>query len=805
MYRMLINATHKDEELRIALADGQKLTHFLCDIPEKHKKGNVYKAKITRKERSLNACFVDYGEGRQGFLPFKEVAYSVFKPDFKEVNRPLTIDDVVEEGQEIIVQVEKEERGAKGAALTTFISLPGSYLVLMPNNPRAGGVSRRIEGDERDQMQSAIAGLTPLPEGMGIIARTAGNGRSVEELQWDLDMLLRLWQAILDGSETRPAPFLIYQESDAVVRALRDYLRRDVESIVVDDKAVYKLVVDYLKLIRPGFDKVSLYEDSIPLFTRYQVESQIESAFQREVRLPSGGSISIDHTEALVAIDVNSAKSTKGSDIEETALTTNLEAAEEVARQCRLRDIGGLCVIDFIDMGSIRNQQLVQKCLQDAFKLDRARVQFGKISRFGLLEMSRQRLQPSLGEATQTMCPRCSGQGRIRGIKSLSLSILRILEEEALKDNSAMVQAIVPTEVAAYLCNEKRQNLSEIESRHQVRLMIVPSRHLMTPQYQITRIRQNDALTPEDVMVSSYSLDVEPEISETVVMPPAKASQEPVIKSIPVPEAPPPRPVQGQPGILTKLFKFLFDRKKRISESRAEGEAPRRSGHHLQKRRPGKFNPRHNRSHHNKRSRYDNRRGEPSASTSSLPDNKASHQHKPQGEVVHGQSLLQIIEPHKQAPVSETNVQREEQRRERVEARREHSGPRRDRDSSTHANSARSNYVAKKQEASELSAPQHAGFDTSAVDKPRELAPLRLDVKKEETKVVAPVKEERLPQNQHQPVVFSEVPEQTQEKTLRPQRQRPRYPMRPAARRKPIGEAGEDRFSKGRDDSEVSE
>ena len=422
MARMLINATHKDQELRIALAAGQFLYDLIIESTSREQKqSNIYKGRITRIEPSLEAAFVDYGEERHGFLPLKEISRSCFRASYNDTGRRASISEVIEEGQELIVQVEKEERGNKGAALTTFITLPGCYLVLMPNNPRAGGVSRRLEGEERDELHDVLSTLQ-VPDGMGLIIRTAGGGKSQDELQWDLDILLRLWGVIQKSAAERTASFLIYQEGNAVIRALRDYLRKDIDEILIDHPDVFEEVVNHLKLIRPDFvSRVKLYKDPTPLFTRFQLESQIESAFQREVRLPSGGSITIDHTEALVSIDINSAKSTKGVDIEETALMTNLEAANEIARQFRLRDIGGLIVIDFIDMSPIRNQREVEDRMRKALSMDRARVQIGRISRFGLLEMSRQRLRPSLGESTRITCPRCSGQGTIRGIESLAL------------------------------------------------------------------------------------------------------------------------------------------------------------------------------------------------------------------------------------------------------------------------------------------------------------------------------------------------------------------------------------------------
>ncbi|OGT57460.1 MAG: hypothetical protein A3F14_05330 [Gammaproteobacteria bacterium RIFCSPHIGHO2_12_FULL_43_28] len=576
---MLINATHKNEELRIALASGQYLYDLIIEsATREQKQSNIYKGKVTRIEPSLEAAFVDYGEDRHGFLPLKEVARSSFKASYNDTGRRPSIHDVLEEGQELIVQVEKEERGNKGAALTTFISLPGCYLVLMPNNPRAGGVSRRIDGDERDELHQLLNTLQ-VPDEMGVIVRTAGGGRSSEELHWDLEILLRTWDAIQKAAATRPASFLIYQEGNAVIRALRDYLRKDVDEILIDQEEVYEDVVAHLKLIRPDFvSRVKYFKDDTPLFTRFQLESQIESAFQREVRLPSGGSVIIDHTEALVSIDINSAKSTKGGDIEETALMTNLEAANEIARQLRLRDIGGLIVIDFIDMSPIRNQREVEDRLKNSLAMDRARIQIGRISRFGLLEMSRQRLRPSLGESSRITCPRCNGQGTIRGIESLALSIIRLIEEEAIKDNTAQVRTILPTEIAAYILNEKRQSIIEIEKRQEVAVIVVPSSHLLTPQYDLQRIRTSE-LTEQDEKLASYKLAIKPEIAPTTSVTTAvqKTSQEPAIKSINIDEvptpahtpitqqqitaAPQPRAPQGQPGILKKLFNFLFEQK----------------------------------------------------------------------------------------------------------------------------------------------------------------------------------------------------------------------------------------------------
>ncbi|MGF7453828.1 ribonuclease E [Pasteurella bettyae] len=500
MKRMLINATQK-EELRVALVDGQRLFDLDIESPgHEQKKANIYKGRITRVEPSLEAAFVDYGSERHGFLPLKEIAREYFPADYVYQGRP-NIKDVVQEGQEVIVQVNKEERGNKGAALTTFVSLAGSYLVIMPNNPRAGGISRRIEGDERLELKDALSSLD-VPEGVGLIVRTAGVGKSPEELQWDLKVLLHHWEAIKQAADGRPAPFLIHQESDVIVRAIRDYLRRDIGEILIDSPKIYEKAKAHIKLVRPDFiNRVKLYQGEVPLFSHYQIESQIESAFQREVRLPSGGSIVIDVTEALIAIDINSARSTRGGDIEETALNTNLEAADEIARQLRLRDLGGLVVIDFIDMTPVRHQREVENRMREAVRQDRARIQISRISRFGLLEMSRQRLSPSLGESSHHICPRCQGTGKVRDNESLSLSILRLLEEEALKENTNKVHTIVPVNVASYLLNEKRKAIHEIEKRHNVDILVVPNKEMETPHFNVFRVRDG-----EDVNTLSYNL-----------------------------------------------------------------------------------------------------------------------------------------------------------------------------------------------------------------------------------------------------------------------------------------------------------
>ncbi|SMG66301.1 Rne/Rng family ribonuclease [methanotrophic bacterial endosymbiont of Bathymodiolus sp.] len=497
MKRMLINAS-QPEELRVALVDGQKLYDFDIEHPShEQKKSNIYKGIITRIEPSLEAAFINYGVDKHGFLPLKEVSPSAVGSDDLNLSRA-KIKEQLKEGQEIIVQIEKEERGNKGAALTTYISLAGTYLVLMPNNPKAGGISRRIEGETRNELRDAMDGLE-VPEDMGLIVRTAGCGKSTEELQWDLNYLLQLWEAIDRSSKEQNNPFLIFQESNVIIRALRDHLRADIDEILIDKESSFKLVHNFLKQVMPHYlQKAKLYSDDVPLFNRYQIESQIETAYSREVPLPSGGELVIDHTEALTSIDINSARSTKGSDIEDTALNTNLEAADEIARQLRLRDLGGLFVIDFIDMLANKNQRAVENRIRDALKIDRARVQTSRISRFGLLEMSRQRLRPSLGDTTQLTCPRCNGQGEIRNVESVALSVLRILEEEAMKSGTDKVVAHLPIECATFLLNEKRPSIDQIESRLNVRIIVLPSKHLETPAYDIERIKSKDEDGTED-------------------------------------------------------------------------------------------------------------------------------------------------------------------------------------------------------------------------------------------------------------------------------------------------------------------
>ncbi len=566
MKRMLINATQQ-EELRIALVDGQKLYDLDIETPSREqKKSNIYKGCITRIEPGLDAAFIDYGTERHGFLPFKEITRGYFDINFTEGNRP-NIREAIREGQEITVQVEKEERGNKGAALTTFISMAGRYLVLMPNNPRVGGVSRRIEGEDRNEIREVMSNLT-IPDGMGLIVRTAGVGRSQEELQWDLDYLLHLWQAIEIASSQKKAPFLIYQESNIIVRALRDYLRAEIGEILVDNPTVYRQAQDFMQQVMPhSLNKLKLYHDSIPLFSRFHIESQIETAYQREVGLPSGGGIVIDYTEALVSIDINSARATRGNDIEETALTTNSEAADEIARQLRLRDLGGLIVIDFIDMNITRNQREVETRLRESLKMDRARVQVGRISRFGLLEMSRQRLSPSLDEASHVVCPRCNGQGTIRNIDSLALSVLRLIQEEAMKDRTGRVVAQLPVKVATFLLNEKREAVRAIEQRHRVGVVLVPNESLETPNFRLSRLRIDELSEAQQL---SYYLAEEyeenPEIRPITVA--RGACEEPVVKCVtpgtpaPTQQLPPTVKPEANSGFFHWLWSGLFGQPK---------------------------------------------------------------------------------------------------------------------------------------------------------------------------------------------------------------------------------------------------
>ena len=577
MKRMLINAT-QPEELRVALVDGQRLYDLDIEATgREQKKSNIYKCRIVRIEPSLEAAFVDFGAERHGFLPFKEIARSLFKSRNSEDNRGrINIKDELDVGQEYIVQVEKEERGNKGAALTTFISLAGRYLVLMPNNPRAGGVSRQIEGDDRSDAREAMSTLE-IPQGMGLILRTAGVGKGAEELQWDLDYLKVLWDSIKVAAKEKAGPFLIYQESEVIIRAIRDYLRNDIAEIWIDDNDIFHRARDFMQQVMPhNLHKLKLYSESDPLFSRYQIEGQIETAFAREVQLPSGGVLIIDHTEALTSVDINSARATKGEDIEETAFNTNLEAADEIARQLRLRDLGGLFVIDFIDMVSNRNQREVENRLRDGLRVDRARVQTGRISRFGLLEMSRQRLRPSLGESSHIPCPRCDSQGTIRDVKSLSLAVLRIIQEEAMKELTAKVVAQLPVDAATFLLNEKRQSIREIEQRLDVEIIISPNSTMETPQYQVQRINLSESAA-DSVPKESYKFaELKQDNSADVITHNnRKIPEKPALTQI-IPAKPAPTAKSGKgKSLISRLFGKLFgiaDEPQRQDTSRKPGK-----------------------------------------------------------------------------------------------------------------------------------------------------------------------------------------------------------------------------------------
>jgi ribonuclease E len=596
MKRMLFNATQQ-EELRVAIVDGQKLIDIDIETTgREQRKGNIYKGVITRIEPSLEACFVNYGEERHGFLPFKEVSRAYFK-DGIDV-RSAGIKDALREGQEIIVQVEKEERGNKGAALTSFISLAGRYLVLMPNNPRGGGVSRRIEGEDRNELREAMSQLT-VPDGMSIIARTAGIGRSAEELQWDLSYLMQLWTAIDEAANGNQAPLLIYLESSLVIRAIRDYFQPDIGEILIDTDEIYEQASSFMSVVMPdNMSRVKRYQDDVPLFSRFQIEHQIETAYSRTVTLPSGGAIVIDHTEALVSVDVNSARSTRGSDIEETAARTNLEAADELARQMRLRDLGGLIVIDFIDMESSKNQKDVEQRLKDALRHDRARVQMGKISRFGLLELSRQRLRPALSESSNVTCPRCNGTGHIRDTESSALQVLRIIQEEAMKENTAAIHCQVPVDVAAFLLNEKRAEVIKIESRFKVNVLLLPNKHLETPHYKLERLRHDDPRLDDPKASYAMADEASKELESDTILnrkaEEAKPRQEAAVKGVrpsqPAPASVPraERKVAGEKqssGGLIGFIKKLFGAKeevktadKRTNNGRGRGEASDRNG-----------------------------------------------------------------------------------------------------------------------------------------------------------------------------------------------------------------------------------
>jgi len=670
MKRMLINATQK-EELRVALVDGQRLFDLDIESPgHEQKKANIYKGKITRVEPSLEAAFVDYGAERHGFLPLKEIAREYFPADYVYQGRP-NIRDIISEGQEVIVQVNKEERGNKGAALTTFISLAGSYLVIMPNNPRAGGISRRIEGDERLELKDALSSLD-VPEGVGLIVRTAGVGKSPEELQWDLKVLLHHWDAIKQASESRPAPFLIHQESDVIVRAIRDYLRRDIGEILIDSPKVYEKAKAHIKLVRPDFiNRVKLYQGEVPLFSHYQIESQIESAFQREVRLPSGGSIVIDATEALTAIDINSARSTRGGDIEETALNTNLEAADEIARQLRLRDLGGLIVIDFIDMTPVRHQREVENRIRDAVRQDRARIQISRISRFGLLEMSRQRLSPSLGESSHHVCPRCQGTGKIRDNESLSLSILRLLEEEALKENTKQVHTIVPVKIASYLLNEKRKAIHSIEKRHDVDIIVVPNEAMETPNFSVFRVRDGEEVNELSYNLAKLHQDQdetfaaeESLVSRNIEATPAES---PAVESAAVSLAitmPAPAPIERKepkaPSLLSRLFaalKGLFASEPKPEEKNKKARPNNRNMNNRNRRNQDRRNNRRVRSE-NVENVVEEQSSDKSEIRSRNQERNNKRSHKPE-------VIEEIIKPSVSSPLNEEKTEPTQRRQRR--------------------------------------------------------------------------------------------------------------------------------------------
>ena len=641
MKRMLVNAT-QPEELRVGMVDGQRLYDLDIEVPgREQKKANIYKGKITRVEPSLEAAFIDYGAERHGFLPLKEIAREYFPAGYQVKGRP-NIKDVIKEGQEIIVQIDKEERGNKGAALTTFISLAGSYLVLMPNNPRAGGISRRIEGEERSELRDTLNSVE-VPNGMGLIIRTAGVGRVADELQWDMSVLVQLWNAIKEAAAERAAPFLIHQESDVVIRAIRDYLRPDVGEILIDSQEAYDRARNHIKLVRPDFvNQIKLYKDEIPLFNRYQIESQIESAFQREVRLPSGGSIVIDPTEALISIDINSSKATKGSDIEDTARNTNVESAQEIARQLRLRDIGGLIVIDFIDMHHSKNQREVENVLREALKRDRARIQVGRISRFGLLEMSRQRLRPSLAEYSNIVCPRCSGVGNIRNIESLALSILRLIEDESMKESTGQIECILPVEVATFLLNEKRKTIQQLEKRQNTRVIVVPNPYIQTPHYEVRRLKAG-----EESDQASYAMAQQPEFDTTVASEPdvvrtsadvpavtmvAPAAQMPVAATK-KPEASKTPKAPKKPGLIARLLHKLFGIGKNPNsnpnrgnqQQRGRGRNPRYRGKNQNRQ-----NPNQNRNQQNRQQNANNNQQNKSADDEKQTNNQNNSNRRPQ-------------------------------------------------------------------------------------------------------------------------------------------------------------------------------
>ncbi|RLV58811.1 ribonuclease E [Parashewanella curva] len=663
MKRMLINAT-QSEELRVALVDGQQLYDLDIESPgHEQKKANIYKGKITRVEPSLEAAFVDYGAERHGFLPLKEIAREYFPEGYTFQGRP-NIKEVISEGQEVIVQIDKEERGNKGAALTTFISLAGSYLVLMPNNPRAGGISRRIEGDERTELKAALSQLN-VPQGMGLIVRTAGVGKDAEELRWDLQVLQHHWAAIQEAAASKPAPFLIHQESNVIVRAIRDYLRRDVGEILIDHQRICDEAKQHIALVRPDFvERVKFYKSEVPLFTHFQIESQIESAFQREVRLPSGGSIVIDPTEALTSIDINSSRATKGGDIEETALNTNLEAADEIARQLRLRDLGGLVVIDFIDMTPAKHQREVENRLREAVANDRARVQLGRISRFGLMEMSRQRLRPSLEEAAANLCPRCHGQGTIRGTESLALSILRLMEEEAIKENTSQIEAIVPVDVAAFLLNEKRKAIRITEKRHDVEVYVIPDAHMSTPDFKVVRHRKD-----EEAVEASYNRTEQP---ESKLYEPRKleraTNDQPALKGFSAPKKAPvtakttkaaKKESKGIIASIVSAFKGLFSSEEKEADKKQQNKKRSNQDRNAQRRRNRKNDKR------NSRNDRDNRTKNESVSAESQ-ERKERNKRNNKSDNANRKSEKQVSEQPKQEVVRERRQRRNMQRKVRI-------------------------------------------------------------------------------------------------------------------------------------------
>lgn len=652
MKRMLINAT-QPEELRVALVDGQKLYDFDIEVPSKEqKKSNIYKGIITRIEPSLEAAFINYGSEKHGFLPFKEIA-PAFRQGSDAPEGRANIKDQIKEGQEIVVQIEKEERGNKGAALTTYISLAGTYLVLMPNNPKAGGISRRIEGETRNDLKEVMSALE-IPDQMGLIVRTAGCGKNVEELQWDLNYLLQLWEAIDRSAGEQKAPFLIFQESNVIIRALRDHLRGNIDEILIDNEKSFKLVQNFLKQVMPHFlPKAKLYQDSVPLFSRYQIESQIEIAYGREVSLPSGGSIVIDHTEALTSIDINSARATKGSDIEDTALNTNLEATDEIARQLRLRDLGGLFVIDFIDMMSNRNQRAVENQLKEALKIDRARIQTSRISRFGLLEMSRQRIRPSLGESTQLPCPRCKGQGSIRNVESVALAVLRVLEEEAMKPGTDKVIAHLPIECATFLLNEKRPAIEQIENRLKVGLLILPSKHLETPSYDIERVKTKDSPEEKPSYLQIKEEDIPlPEFAKKVRL----KSEEPAIKEF-LPESP--APIQNRnnsESLIKRFWQKLIGNSDKPEKPNKEKSSPEKKGERPPRTSKRNPNNRGNRTTKNGGKRANVRQSKPDESieTTNLPEEsvkqEAESSPKPQNRTRRGPNRRRPRNPNYKKP-----------------------------------------------------------------------------------------------------------------------------------------------------------